>query len=193
MILAYNAGFDVLKNAVDNIRRVLNINLSDYPIDIYDVIEKFPYLQIYEQPFITDGLCGFLIRNKKPSASIIVINSNISSADKNFAICHEIIHYFCHPEKLTKKLLSAYNKNVTETFREKQANEGAAELLIPKEIFISEMANAREYYNDEDLAIQNTAHLYNVAPEVIHRRIENLSKGEYEYGQMCELRSGTGI
>lgn len=170
-MLAHNATFDVLINAVESIRKELEIQISDYPIDIWEIVERYPYLKIVEESFITDGLCGFLIRNQKPDPSIIVINSNISNQDKNFAICHEIIHYFCHPIEHEDKLFAAYNKKYSVSAQEQQANEGAAELLVPKEILLQEIDTALKFYKDKNVAIANTAKIYNVDKEVINRRL----------------------
>lgn len=174
MVLSYNADFNVLLNAVNHIRKELNIELTDYPIDIRKFVERYPYLEIVEESFIADGLRGFLIRNQKPIPSIIVINSNISSQDKNFAICHEIIHYFCHPIEHNDKLFAAYNKKYSVSAQERQANEGAAELLIPKELLLQEMATALNFYQNEATAIENTAKIYNVDTEVIKRRLNKI-------------------
>lgn len=173
-MLDHNATFDVLLNAVNSIREELNIKMADYPIDIWEIVERYPYLKIVEESFITDGLCGFLIRNKKPDPSIIVINSHISNQDKNFAICHEIIHYFCHPIEHEDKLFAAYNKKYSVSSQERQANEGAAELLIPNELLLQEMATALNFYHNEATAIQNTAKTYNVDTEVIKRRLNTI-------------------
>lgn len=174
-MLAYNATFDVLLNAVNSIREELNIKMADYPIDIWEIVERYPYLKIVEESFITDGLCGFLIRNKKPDPSIIVINSHINNQDKNFAICHEIIHYFCHPIEHEDKIFSAYNKKYIQSPQEQQANEGAAELLVPHNLFIKDMENALKFYNDNSTAIINTAKIYNVNPEVISRKLKYIT------------------
>lgn len=174
MVLSYNASLENLILAVTNIRKKLNIKIQDYPIDIYSVIDEYKYLTIVEEKFESTGLCGFLIRNKEPDASIIVINSNLTPCDKNFAICHEIIHYFCHPIENENKMFSASHKKHIKSPREQQANEGAAELLIPAELFVPEFKTAMEFYGSFNNACVETAKAYNIAPEVVKYRCKNL-------------------
>lgn len=174
MMLSYGASIDILIEAVNNIRQKLGISWGDYPIDIYNVIEQYEYLTVAEESFEAKGLGGFLIRNKLPEASVIVVNSNQRTVDKNFAVCHEIIHYFCHDFDLENKLFACSHKKYIRTPREQQANEGAAELLAPAQLIIPDLHTAMEYYRDKALAIKETAKAYGVATRVMERRITNL-------------------
>lgn len=111
MMLSYGASIDILIEAVNNIRQKLGISWGDYPIDIYNVIEQYEYLTLAEESFEAKGLGGFLIRNKLPEASVIVVNSNQRTVDKNFAVCHEIIHYFAMTSTLKTNSLPALIKS----------------------------------------------------------------------------------
>lgn len=174
MILSYGASLDLLIEAVNSIREKLGISFNDYPIDIFSVIDNYAYLAVVEEDFSAKGLCGFLIRNRLPEVSVIVVNGNMSDTDKQFAVCHELIHYFCHPTDIGNKLFTASHKKYIRTPIEQQANEGAAELLAPARLIIPDLRTAMDYYKDRNIAIKETAKAYGVAPRVIERRINNL-------------------
>lgn len=171
MLLGQNSTIDVITNAVDDIREKLGIRISDYPINIFDFAKKCTKFYIIEEHFESSSLGGFLINKDLIDLPVIVINSNNSQENKNFALGHELIHFFCHPKDRT---LSASHKMSTSRVREKQANEGAAELLVPAALFENEIKTALSFYEDQTTAFLETAKAYHVAPEVIKYRFFNL-------------------
>lgn len=124
-----------------------------------------------------------------PSRSVL-IDSKRSDCEQNFYCMHEIIHQTVHKNRPTK-LYSCYDETqaVQDPFIEWEANEGAAQFLIPYQDFIPRVSL---YFNaDCPSALANLpeemARHYFVSPQVISIRLDNLS---YEIEQ---YRAGTPV
>ena len=166
----YATDKDELYSKVSCIRHILGIKLTSYPINLYDYLSSVSsILLVRTVKFATPGLGGYTIKNCN-QPSVIVLNSLQQGVDKNFALAHELIHFFCH-EYANGGYYSAKN--------EVQANEGAAELLLPYKLFLPDVQSGIEYYGSLEDAILNTANAYKVAPDVAKYRYLNL-KAERE-------------
>lgn len=171
MRLFENASIETITYAVDNIRHKLNIKLTDYPINLFDALSKYPKIRVYEKELNYSVIGGFLLNKAWLDYAVIIINSNNSYEDKNFALAHELVHYFCHN---ADSIMSSSNFTQHRNPKEKQANEGAAELLVPAALFENEIKTALSFYEDQTTAFSETAKAYHVAPEVIKYRFFNL-------------------
>lgn len=121
-----------LYRAIDSIRTHLSISLDDYPINLQKIIKKHPeIIQVEEVAFTTPHFGGLIIRREHPLPNVVVLNANGTSEDQNFALAHEIVHIFCHPNQNHD-----YCPAKNHSWMDKQANEGAAELLMPFKLFI---------------------------------------------------------
>lgn len=123
-----------------------------------------------------------------PSRSV-VIDSKRSEREQNFFCMHEIMHHTAHKNRPTK-LYSCYDETPVDQdpFIEWEANEGAAQFLVPYQDFIP---RASMYFNAYcpgglvDLPNILADH-YFVSPQVINIRLDNLS---YEIEQYRNGRS----
>lgn len=160
---------------VDFYRNLLGIPL-DQPIKLVDVLSPYSQFDVEFRNFKTRGLCGVAMVGNK--SDTIVLNSNRTSEEQNFDCGHEFLHLVIH-----RKMQDSFNcftktKPQQDTFREWQANEGSAQLLVPYQDFIPRFLNLLGSGAPD---IQYTlAEYYHVTPQVISIRLDSLS---YEIDQ----------
>lgn len=172
-----------LYEKIKSIRK--NLSLIKYPYtakSIVNILDKYNILSIHEEKFVSKNFSGLLIKNHAPDMSHIVINSNLDYKDKNFAIAHELIHFLCHSTE-NSFMCYPYTTKIND-WREWQANEGAAELLLPHDIFIPEYLNGLTICSHDEV-IEEMSENYNLSHTVIEYRLKNL---QYEMNQyLCGI------
>ncbi|MCI8396191.1 MAG: ImmA/IrrE family metallo-endopeptidase [Clostridia bacterium] len=126
---------------------------------------------------------GFLVKNKLPEKSYITVNSAKDPYSLIFDLTHEMIHFLLHPEDRRHYISSSFCD--IDNF-EWQANEGAAELLIPYKQFIPQFVRGiwqcksrADYLN----LVKLLSSQYVVSTSVLEYRIVGLS---YEISQFEE-------
>lgn len=191
---------ETLYKKIANCRAMLHsYNICDQ-ITITKICNTFDNIDISYVPFKTHGLRGMvsLASNEEP-INCILINSNIPETEQNFHALHEFMHIYLHPntECQTFKCYDRVRDNQNFTL-EWQANEGAAELIMPYKEFIPLFCDLYEVYSNKsdlwNVVYGKTTEIsyllskrYNVSGKVIENRISSLS---YEIDQ---YRQGTSI
>lgn len=167
-----------LYKKIEKLRKLFELNDKDYPITPFMLLDKLSeYVNYEETGFHTGGLYGLLMRGERKCQ--IVINRNLTPAEKRFAITHEIIHLFCHDTK-TKFMCLPMTAKINDSF-EWQANEGAAELLLPYKIFINDFMQTLGHYEGNEIkAVAAMAKTYGLSEIVVNYRLNNL---RYEFEQ----------
>lgn len=167
-----------LYSVIEKIRKTFHLRLEDYPIDIYSLLDEISeYIDYQETDFEAEGFCGLLFRNRKKSH--IVINKYLPDLEKTFATTHETVHFFCH-DRETKFMCKPFEKRVNDAF-EWQANEGAAELLLPYKVFIHDFVQTLGHYEGDNVkTITAMSKTYGLSETVIDYRLNNL---RYEFEQ----------
>lgn len=165
-----------LYKSVDKLMFELNIKSSDYPLDSVSLAKKFFVdAQILYKEF--DLFCALLYRGKKTTT--LALNSKRTPQMQNFDCMHEIIHYFLHNDVNSFQCLSGDNLPSFNDRLEWQANEGAAQALLPYRLFIPMYAALSEK-GDENL-IKSLAASFGVTERVVLNRIDNLKYEIYQY------------
>lgn len=170
--IRYN--FNIDTNEVFNVPRFCQDNFKD--IINYD-FHKFNDTKIG----------GFLVKNKIPEKSYITVNTSKEPISTIFDLTHEMIHFLLHPED-RKHYISSSLCDI-DNF-EWQANEGAAELLVPYKQFIPNFVKAIKHCNSRIEYIELLNRLsdkYKVSTAVLEYRISGL---KYEINQ---YENGTSI
>jgi Zn-dependent peptidase ImmA (M78 family) len=166
-----------------------SLKLNSYPLNSKKILQRFcKNLTIECLPFVTSDICGILY--KGDTSTSIGLNQNRSEDQQNFDCMHEGIHYFSHDISYCKCVCSEKNIISQESSIEYQANEGAAQCLVPYERFIPEISNLYDdaMSSDEiDFFIAKLAQKYHVTSAVISVRLQSL---KYEIWQYM---SGTAI
>lgn len=173
---------------------------------LYCLVEKIrrDYGISYPPPYQTKALCSssfglyvnvLEIKTPKlrgmshiPSRSIM-LDSKMSDFEQNFYCAHEVMHHIIHKNRPTK-LFSCYEETQAEqdSFVEWEANEGAAQFLVPYQDFIPRFSAVLDNPPHKDFWIEGYfSDQYGVSPQVITFRLNNL---EYEIDQ---YRAGVPI
>lgn len=164
---------------VDRIREVYGLSNIDYGMDISDLRFIDPTIHVETHCFSTTGFGAAIFFGDKMDT--IILNTQRNSQEQGFDFRHELLHK--HKHRKNGKL--SYNCFTTQqdSFIEWEANEGAAEMMIPYRIFISDVAEAYPtFMTSSDIHIfkRKMQQKYNVTPAMIELRLKNL---KYEIWQ----------
>lgn len=159
--------------------KISQLNAStELPFDLHRLIKK-ENLQLSFISFESDAIGAILY---KDIVSGILINSNKSNFEQRFDLAHELIHFWFHPSPLPFYFQKPQLRDRT---REWEANEGAAELLLPYKDFIPRFVKTARYieenYEPLEEIYNELAHFYKVMPIVIDYRIRNLESEILQY------------
>ena len=167
---------ETIYRTIDKLRYSLGI--SSYPINAKLIAQsccKAPKIEYLD--FDTNDICGILY--KGDVSTTIALNRSRSESQQNFDCMHEEIHYFSHDISYCKCVCS---EKVIRQERsiEYQANEGAAQLLVPYQDFIPRFVGCLGKKQQHPWIQNDLAEFYCVTPQVINNRMDNLS---YEIDQ----------
>ena len=178
-----------LYSHIDSLKTQLGVPFAQYPIDSQSLAYKcIRNLFIDYIPFPSTKICGILYKGN--TSTSIALNANRTVQMQNFDCMHELIHYFLHNVSYCQCICcdeqgSKYIQQ--DRIQEWQANEGAAQFLVPDQDFIPHFS-ARLDEQGTSWSIQSElASYYGVSTQVINIRIESLS---YEISQ---YRNGVPI
>ena len=134
---------------------------------------------IEDIPF-SSNICGIL--DKELHVTSIALNSNRTPDMQNFDCMHEIIHYFFHEVPQQPRICydGSYGRIEQDSRIEWQANEGAAQFLVPYQDFIPRFLRLLDEPAGTCCIQGLLADHYGVTPQVINIRIANLG---YEIDQ----------
>lgn len=130
------------------LKKAKELHINTDPLDIYAVVKKIFHIEIKEDKF-GKNVSGFLERIGEKWC--IFINQNESNLRKRFTIAHELGHFVKHRDKYMISGSSIpdlifFRDNTIDPI-EKEANDFAADLLMPKDVFIEKIKSG---YNTLD-------------------------------------------
>lgn len=163
---------------------ILAIRDSDYPIKILDRISSIDSIEVEYHKFTTKGLCGLAFLGQK--SDTIVLSELRTDLERNFDGAHEFLHITKHAdEKIDHfECFGTATKATQNQALEWQANEGAAELLIPYSLLLPEIKKSfptLKSWNDfHDFKI-NMARKFYVTDAVMTYRFESLKYEIFQY------------
>jgi len=139
-----NAG---LIGHLDDLTRVLKeakkLDVKSNPFDIEDFLLKLNFIILKEE--LGDDLSGYV--EKRHAGWVIGLNKYQSPRRQRFTMAHEFGHFVLHKSQLEKRgrwedelLMRSDERNLIE----KQANEFASELLMPKKEFEAAVKNGED-------------------------------------------------
>lgn len=152
--------------------------IYNFPFNVKQLVER-EHIELSFIPFESDSIGAILY---KDSFSAILINSNKSSLDQRFDLAHELIHFWFHPSQTS---FSFQKPHLIDKEKEWQANEGAAELLLPYKDFIPRFVRTAKFveenYEPLEEVYNELSRFYKVAPIVVDYRIRNLESEILQY------------
>lgn len=171
----------LLYENVDALISQLDFTNKDYPLDSISIAKRY-CVDLHLEEIKFNNLCGVLYRG---TSTYIALNASHNDEMKNFDCMHELIHYFLHDGEKEFKCLNANEKKAYQnSFLEWQANEGAAQALVPYKLFVPMYVELCLKYRDDILQYNTTKILakhFNVSGFVISNRINSLRYEIYQY------------
>lgn len=178
----------------------LTQNYSNY--DIYDVINDLEgFIENFKIKVFYSNMDGFDIPSQISGYSIvnaqgspeIVINANDSLARQRFTMAHEFGHIIMHWDWLKNQetglnkdkyeiLFRKTSYNESSTLKEIQANEFAAELLLPHKLLSEAIGDIEKLKKDpirfNDIK-QRVSVAFNVSPTFANIQLLKIVQGEF--------------
>ena len=164
---------EALYHSVDTIREAFNLSLHE-PINVISLLETHESIDVVGHTFSSPTLCGVAFAGEK--VDTIVLNRRRTPIEQNFDCGHELLHLFRHRDKQAQYCLT-YAPEQQNSFLEWEANEGAAQFIIPYQDFIPRFLDCLNHPDtSSSMSIQDklAAH-YGVTTQVINIRINSLS------------------
>lgn len=159
-----------LYQSIESIRSQFGFS---FPLCPYQIVENLRDVDLISHRFDSDKAAGVLLRGEK---SIIILNSKRGIRSQRFTLTHELVHYFMHGS-----VMHFMCDTVSKSPLEWQANEGAAELLMPYRYFLQDIKNISSFHGISSLKmVFALAEKYQVSTAMIRNRIESLT---YEINQ----------
>jgi Zn-dependent peptidase ImmA (M78 family) len=143
--------------------------ITEVPVDVSDISKKLDIVIKYAP---STEFSGLLYR--KDGKAFMAINNKDPEVRQRFTIAHELGHFFLHPQKNTFIEFRDNGSNTPRSFKEIQANQFAAALLMPRKNLLKDIISYQET-GITDKAIQALAERYQVSEESMNYRLRNLN------------------
>ena len=138
--------------------------LEKLPIDLERLLNHLNIQLEYKS--LDDGISGELYRKENGSWKIVV-NSNQTDARKRFTIAHEQGHYVLHRSESDVFADEIFFRSGEKDLSEYQADNFAAELLMPKELFTRAL-------NENGCTIESLSQRFGVSYVATRVRLNNI-------------------
>ena len=151
------------------------------PINLDKLASKLNIRIEYQD--LDDEVSGFLV--KKESKNIIGVNEYHHPVRQRFTIAHEIGHYKLHVNQplfidyYKGSILYRSNNKPKNYIMEKEANQFAASLLMPKKLIEEQLSKLPEDMDYED-KLYELSQVFKVSKQAMDYRLKSL--GYYDYG-----------
>ena len=180
-----------LYNFIEKLKRQHFHALSYMTIQEFCEIELGIKIGIME--FKTEGLRGMAQHAQGKEPAVIILSKKRNEKERNFDCAHELIHLVRHPASKAASF-RCYDqvRPKQNQFHEWEANEGAAEFLIPYKEFIPALVDKIAYIEDDAVYvipedIWKLAEQFHVTEAMITNRIQNL------YYELRQYLSGISL
>ena len=151
---------------------------------IVKIAKEFDFKTYKEN--LTDGKSGDIHINGETHSKyghdkIILVNKNDELYHQRFVVAHELAHYLFeflgNPDYSdnNKIFLDTYYKNKHETPQEKRANQFAAEILMPENLFLQQYAIAKRTDNNRMFLLLYLSRFFETSVDSIEKRIMEVS------------------
>jgi hypothetical protein len=112
---------------------------------------------------------------------VILVNENDELFHQRFVIAHELAHYLfdflgnSKYEDPTILFKDTYQKDKHETYQEKRASTFAAEIMMPKKVFIQQYEIAKSVFDTRLYTLEYLSEYFETSVDSIARRITEVS------------------
>lgn len=166
-----------LYSQIHQYKQGLGLDHNDYRFNMLHICKQKGIL-LEQIPFSTKHLRGMAAIGSVPGEDVILLNSNRSNTEQNFDCGHEYVHLCLH-RRLEKRVFNCLDAVCVkqDEYIEWQANEGAAEMLVPYRVLLPLIKTGPFDINDPNGITQlknYAAEMFNVTRKVIEYRLESL-------------------
>lgn len=157
--------------------------LYNFPINSKEIVYGYKQITLEILNFSSARIGGILMKGEKHS--FIGLNARRDYLEQNFDCMHELLHYWIHPHNTYT--CSSIPRS---SYIEWEANEGAAEILMPYYKFIPEVYDVYLYMNNGHPTfnyLKYFSDMYFVTPRVVQLRINSLSYEIIQYANGIPL------
>lgn len=168
---------------IDAFREAHDIAETDLIAEPVNLVKSLGY-QIYYQRFKTSGLRGLAAMPPGTEPGVIILDEKGSAAEQGFVVLHEMTHCIRHIKRHAS-VIKCYNDphKSQNSYYEWEANEAAAELLMPYRIFIPDVVRAYQTYSSSDWRLRYSLRSkYRATDCAIRFRMNDL---KYEIAHYC--------
>ncbi|MCX6795790.1 MAG: ImmA/IrrE family metallo-endopeptidase [Candidatus Falkowbacteria bacterium] len=172
-----------IKLAIDGAEKLLNkYEISIAPVDVEKIAGDMG-IEVSRMKFSKDEISGAIKIKGKSGNPAIAVNEDHCKERQRFTIAHEIGHFILHSidnfhidSTEAVYFRDANATSSTTNIKEVQANQFAAELLMPKSMIVSDLQGGYKLNNSDDdvQIIARLAKKYNVSSQAMSKRIGNL-------------------
>lgn len=173
-----------IRNITNNILSMMKNNYSGRCATPIVKIAKMFDFKTYRETLSESGDININGETKQKYGhdKVILVNKNEELFHQRFVVAHELAHYLFdflgNNTYEDKNILFAdtYEKDKHETPQEKRANTFAAEIMMPKELFIKQYNVARREINNHMFIVLYLSKYFETSVESIEKRIKEVSR-----------------
>lgn len=168
---------------IDNFRKTYDIDDTDLIAEPVNFVQSLGY-QIFYKDFNTVGLRGLAAIPPGAEPGVIILNGKRSAREQGFVALHEMTHCIRHIKRHASVIRCQDDPRKSQnSYYEWEANEAAAELLMPYRIFIPDVVKAYQTYRVGDWRLRcSLQDKYHATDCAVMFRIQNL---KYEIAYYC--------
>lgn len=172
---------------VNQLYEYFDIDYNSFPVNTVGLCTSGQRAEVQYHSFKTSGFCAAILLGSK--IDTIILNSNRDSVERNFDCGHEIIHMTKHRNLGidTFSCMELKSKRQSSAgFLEWEANEGAAQFLVPHYSLLPEIKKVcprlKKWQDFHEFKLE-MSEKYGVTDAVINFRFESL---KYEIQQYLD-------
>lgn len=162
---------------IDDIRKRYKYAFTRDPMCVQRFCQEVLDIHVETRVFATRGLRGAAFIE----SMAIALDETMAPERRKFYCAHEMLHFFLHGD--AKPLFECYDNIERDDYMEWQANEGAAEIIMPYRAFLYEVLNAAPYMKSGReffILKKQLVDFFGVTPVMVKVRFDNL---KYEVKQ----------
>lgn len=164
------------------ILEVFKIDASKKYVPIIKILNSLG-IKVYKQAMEPKELSAYIsvspeYYDEYGTMKIACINEDDAAGHSRFALAHELAHYiFDYDEQKDIEYFNTYMKDdKNKDTQEQRANDFAANLLMPKEIFIKKRESYQKETNSMPEVIEHLAKHFGVSAKSIIKRFDEVSE-----------------
>lgn len=186
-----------LYQVADQIREQLGLHAPCTAEEVYQRIIAREDIGLAFIPLNTWGLQGMSSAGENGERDIILLSDALGKLERGFYAAHELIHLTCHRDQQRGRFYCFFDKTLEQDdFLEWQANEGAAQIVMPMQQFLPEALALLPNMGDRTgllrMRLKLAAH-FGVTDSMVQVRLESLKYELYQAWIGQEIASITPL